>query len=60
MAGGAGPLLFGASGLAGQPLPGQLFSGFAGLTTLWALVARITMWRRTAAPAEEALAPVAG
>jgi hypothetical protein len=60
VAGGGGALLFGASGLAGQPLPGLLFNGFAGLVTVWALVAGIIMWRQTASRAEEALLPMAG
>jgi hypothetical protein len=58
IAGGGGSLIFGASGLAGQPLPGLLFNGFAGLITVWALVAGIIMWRRTASRTVDALLPL--
>lgn len=53
--GGGGALFFGASGLAGADLPGLLFNGFAGLITVWALVAGIVMWRQTAAHTDRAL-----
>lgn len=48
VAGGGGALVFGAAGLAGLDLPGLLFNGFAALITVWALLAGIVMWRRTA------------
>lgn len=57
--GGGGSLLFGASGLAGQPLPGLLFNGFAALITVWALMAGIIMWRHTASRTHAALQPLA-
>lgn len=51
--GGAGALVFGSFGLAGLELPGLLFNGFAGLTTIWALLTGISVWRRAARPARE-------
>jgi hypothetical protein len=51
--GGAGALVFGSAGLAGLELPGLLFNGFAGLTTLWALLTGISVWRRAARPTRE-------
>lgn len=54
--GGAGALIFGASGLAGADLPGLLFNGFAGLVTLWALVTGILVGRGTSTRAGAAAA----
>jgi hypothetical protein len=51
LTGGAGALIFGASGLTGADLPGLLFNGCAGLITVWALVTGILVWRRTPARA---------
>lgn len=46
VAGGGGALGFGMLGLAGAEPPGVLFNYFAGLTTAWALLTGIFMWRR--------------
>lgn len=51
--GGVGAFVFGSAGLAGLELPGLLFNGFAGLTTLWALLTGISVWRRAARPTME-------
>lgn len=52
VAGGAGAFVFGSVGLAGLELPGLLFNGFAGLTTLWALLTGVSVWRRAGHPAD--------
>lgn len=55
LTGGAGALVFGASGLTGEELPGLLFNRCAGLITLWALVTGVLVLRRTSAQVGERL-----
>lgn len=50
--GGGGALVFGATSYVSEALPGLLFNVCAAITTAWALVTGVLVWRRTAQRAD--------